>query len=165
MVKLLGSLCIFGSGAWVWYIQVAARRREREILANLLAALRQMEEEVRLTRTPLPSLLARLGTGKAEPTERFFQQASKALKAGLPLSLAWGQALSSLPVETRDRAALEELGQSLRGDEETVRKALALAIQRLETSLAELERQRPEAEKRTTALCFSGAALLVILLI
>ena len=42
---------------------------------------------------------------------------------------------------------------------------ILLARKELQNSLSQLEKQRPEEEKRTAALCFSAAALLVILLI
>ena len=44
-------------------------------------------------------------------------------------------------------------------------KAISLAVQRLEQHREDLENSRQAEEKRVTALCFSGAALLVILLI
>ena len=44
-------------------------------------------------------------------------------------------------------------------------KGILLARKELQNSLSQLEKQRPEEEKRMAALCFSAAALLVILLI
>ncbi len=44
-------------------------------------------------------------------------------------------------------------------------KGILLARKELQNSLSQLEKQRPDEEKRTAALCFSAAALLVILLI
>ena len=71
--------------------------------------------------------------------------------------------LFSGPEEYLKREALGAL--RLWGDEESVRKELALVRSRLARSLEELEARRPEEEKRSAALCFSAAALLVIVLI
>ena len=68
-----------------------------------------------------------------------------------------------LPVAAQQ--ALSEVGSALHGDEESVCKAISLAILELEQCAAEWDKQRPETEKRTAALWLSGAALLVILLI
>ena len=64
-----------------------------------------------------------------------------------------------------DREALAALGDSLHGDEESVCKAISLVIYQLAKSLEETDRVRQQEEKRTAALCFSAAALMVILLI
>ena len=68
-----------------------------------------------------------------------------------------------LPPESRE--VLADLGADLHGDEEAVCRAILLAVQRLEQHREDLENSRQAEEKRVTALCFSGAALLVILLI
>ena len=60
---------------------------------------------------------------------------------------------------------MKEAAASLQGDEEQLCRGLALASARLGDSLAERRRTQAEREKRTTALCFSAAALVVILLI
>ena len=64
-----------------------------------------------------------------------------------------------------DKRALSELVKALQGDETSACKGILLARKELQNSLSQLEKQRPEEEKRTVALCFSTAALLVILLI
>ena len=60
---------------------------------------------------------------------------------------------------------LAELGDSLHGDEENVCKVISLAIYSMAQDAEEQTRRQPEEAKRATALCLSGAALLVILLI
>lgn len=53
----------------------------------------------------------------------------------------------------------------MQGDETSACKGVLLAREKLQSRLKELVNQRPEEEKRATALCFSAAALVVILLI
>ena len=57
------------------------------------------------------------------------------------------------------------VASGLLGDEEGVCRAISLTSEGLSAQLARLRALRPDSEKRTTALCLSGAALLVILLI
>ncbi|WP_295582014.1 hypothetical protein, partial [uncultured Oscillibacter sp.] len=78
---------------------------------------------------------------------------------------AWRRLAGELPLSEGDRAVVAALGDDLQGDEEQVCRALALAASELERSRERLEQDRQAEEKRTTALCFSSAALLVILLI
>lgn len=163
MVKLVGSVCIFAAGLWVRHVRVSARRRELDTLSSLMSALGQMETEIRMARTPLPALLRRLGQSGQGPVGAFFRLAAEELQNGNMAS--WDMAAAELPLAETDRAVLGELGKGLRGDEESACRAIALSIKRLEDSRAAADgRLRPENE-RTTALCFSGAALLVILLI
>ena len=88
-----------------------------------------------------------------------------ALAAGRSPEIVWCQTVSCLPVSETDKRALSELVNTLQGDETSACKGILLARKELQNSLSQLEKQRPEEEKRTAALCFSTAALLVILLI
>ncbi|WP_455582450.1 stage III sporulation protein AB [Dysosmobacter sp.] len=165
MVKLLGAAFVLGAGFWARQVQLSARRRGGETLRALAAALNQMAEEIRMARTPMPPLLACVGRSHGGLAGTFFQEVSAGLQRGVPLPEAWGQALSILPLPREELLLLQELGQGLQGDEERVCKAIRLAVRRLEQRLETWEQQRPEMEKRVTALWLSGAALLVILLI
>ena len=164
MLKLLGSICVLGGGALCWLIALAERRRTRTALGDLLSALRRMREEIRMARTPLPLLLETLGSDcRGLETAALFQRSAEAALQGEGLETVWRDGVGLLPLPPREREALE--GLTLRGDEESVCKGISLTITDLARGIEELERQRPERDRRTAALCFSGAALLVILLI
>lgn len=165
MLKLLGSLCILGGGILARYVQAAERRRELDTLSDLLRALRRMAEEIRMARTPLPLLLERLARGCGRETGAFFREASAAARRGESLGAAWRQGAEKLPLSAASSAALKELGDSLSGDEETVRKGISLAVRALAEDAEERTRRRPEEARQSAALWLSGAALLVILLI
>ena len=94
-----------------------------------------------------------------------FSGAAAALRRGEPLAPVWRTLSGELPLPLQSREVLADLGADLHGDEEAVCKAISLAVQRLEQHREDLENSRQAEEKRVTALCFSGAALLVILLI
>ena len=164
MKKLLGAVCVLLGGAWAWRAQLSAARRRRDTLAGITAGLGQMAEEIRMARTPLPLLLEALGSDCRGPeTAALFRRSADAARQGEGLEAAWRGGVGLLPLAPREREVLE--GLTLRGDEESVCKGISLVITELARGVEELERQRPERDRRTAALCFSGAALLVILLI
>ena len=165
MTKLLGSLCVFAAGGMVWWSRRQERQKKRRLLSDLIAALRRMETEIRLARIPLPRLLKRLAEGCGEETRAFFQDASRGLEAGETLAAAWNRAVEKLGLPDGDKQVLLTLQETMQGDEMSACKGISLAMEKLRNRLKELDNQRPEEEKRATALCFSAAALVVILLI
>ena len=165
MLKLLGSLCVLSGGGLVWRSCLAERRRQRETLCDLLTALRRMAEEIRMARTPLPSLLDALAKSCGPEGADFFHQAAMAARQGGDLPGVWRRGAEGLPLVPGDREELAALGDSLHGDEESVCKAISLVNHQLAKSLEETDRVRHQEEKRAAALCFSAAALMVILLI
>jgi AraC-like DNA-binding protein len=60
MFDLIGSGCIMGAGLWLLWRRKAENRRRSETLTDLITALRNMAEGVRLARVPLPELLDRI---------------------------------------------------------------------------------------------------------
>lgn len=165
MIKLMGSILILSGGVLARHFQALDRRRRMDTLSDLLSAIRRMGEEIRMTRTPLPVLLDRLAAGCGEDAGGFFERVSSAAKRGEELAGVWRQAAKELPLPDVDREALTDLGDSLHGDEENICKAISLVIYEMAKSLEEAVRRKPEEDKRSTALCLSSAALLVILLI
>lgn len=162
-MKLVGSLFILAGGGLMWCLQRQAYQRRRTTLFDLVNALRSMGEEIRMVRTPMPSLLQKLAANCGEDSQRFLQTVAAATREGERLTDAWRKGIGELPLSDREREIL--LGMELQGDEEQVRHAISLAAFQLAQCAEELERKRPEEAKRTSALCFSWAALLVILLI
>lgn len=165
MVKLLGSLLILGGGLWARWSMVSVCRRELDTLSELTACLSEMTEEIRQARTPLPELLDRLGRGRGTEVTAFFSHVAGVVRQGGDAALAWRQAAEELPLCDEDRDVLTEAGRQLSGDETFVCKGISLVTSHLTRSLEEQRRSRGEREKRVTALCFSAAALLVILLL
>ena len=165
MLKVLGSACILGGGMLVRYLHALERRREMDTLSDLLSSLRKMAEEIRMARTPLPALLNHLDAGCGAEVGAFFRTAALSARQGRDLPATWRQGAEALPLSVDSGTALEELGNHLCGDEESICKAISLAIYSLAKDAEDCARRRPEEAKRTTALCLSGAALLVILLI
>lgn len=165
MIKLVGSLCVLFAGGSVWWLQHQEQRRRRQVLAELATALDYMETSIRLNRTPLLTLFRQAARGRCHEVSQLFERGAAALASGRSPETVWCQTVSCLPVSETDKRALSELVNALQGDETSAYKGILLVRKELQNSLSQLEKQRPEEEKRTAALCFSAAALLVILLI
>ena len=163
MIKLLGSLMVFTGGGLVWWIQLKERRRKSAVLSDLALILRQMQEEIRMMRTPMPELFQKLENRCGQDVSGVLRTLSEAVKQGNEVKDIWREEICVLPMDKRTREVLCSL--DFCGDEEKLCKDLSFAAYEMAKSVEELEDRRQEESKRTTALCFSCAALLVILLI
>lgn len=163
MIKVLGSLLVFGGGGMLWWFQMQSRRSRRRILADLMLVLRRMQEEIRMMRTPLPELLEQLAEPCGAETGKLLRDMAAAAVEGEAADIVWCKGVCGLPLSRQEREILS--GLSFGGDEEKVCKEISLALYTLANHVEELDLSRAEEEKRAAALCFSGAALLVILLI
>ena len=163
MRTLAGSALILGGGLWAFLRARGENRRRRNLLSDLLLALERMGEEIRMARTPLPHLLDRLAADCRPEAAALLRAAARAARSGEDVGAVWRREAAALPLEPRDMEALR--GLDLGGDEESICKGISLVTRTLTRSLEESDARRPQEEKRTAALCFSAAALLVILLI
>ena len=165
MLKMLGSACILAGSVLAQAVRLSDHRRQWDTLSDMLSALRQMGEEIRLARTPMPLLLEYLAKGRRPDAASFFNKTAEELRRGESLKAAWQRGISGLPLPPEDMRALEPLGAALGGDEEQACKALAQSVYELAKHAEERAAERNAEDRRAAALCFSAAALLVILLI
>ncbi|MBR4211699.1 MAG: stage III sporulation protein AB [Oscillibacter sp.] len=163
-MKICGIACILVGALWGTRVSIGERRRRRGLLADLRAALARMGDEIRLARVPLPDLLERVAETCGADAAGFFRAVSAGIRRGLGPSGTWTEAADTLPLSDTDRATLREFASVLRGDEEQIRTAAALLSGRLERSLRDMDDAAPADLRRSAALMFSAAALLVILL-
>lgn len=163
MIKLMGSLMVFAGGGLVWWIQLRERQRVRNVLMDLALVLRRMQEEVRMMRTPMPELFQKLEKQCGPDVSAVLRSMSDAAKNGTEVKVIWRTSVLALPINERARDIL--CGLDFSGDEEKLCKELSFAAYEMAKYAETMESNRKEEGKRTTALCFSGAALLVILLI
>ena len=70
-----------------------------------------------------------------------------------------------LPIEKAERAVVESIADCLKSDETGICKGIDLAVCTLDKYKDRWDMRRAEEEKQLSAFYFSGAALLVILLI
>lgn len=165
MVKLLGSTLILSGFSAVWLSELRRWRQELGSLNDLVAVLEEMSNGVRLTRTPLPRLFRRLGQARPGAVGDWLVGMSGALETGEGIRAVWANACKALPLEEEIQKTVGELGYKLSGDEEQICKAISLVGIQLTRELEEKRRRKRDWERQLTALCFSGAALLIILLL
>lgn len=164
-MKLVGSLCLLCAGGGARYLGLRALRREIDTLRALSDALGEMAEEIRQNRTPLPRLLGRMERSARGDAAAFFRAAAALVQQGRTLPEAWREAAGAMALPPREMETLQSLSRPLCGDEQESCGALRLARVRLSDAAEQRESCRSETERRYTALCFSGAALAIILLI
>lgn len=159
-MKWLGSALIFCGGFWWWRLCLLGRRQEKQTLERLLMMLYQLREGIRMARLPLPQLLDR-----AAQDEAFFGEVLRELREQEELSEAWGLAAENLPLPPQSWKIWCWLGRHLTGDEQSVLQAMTYAEQIMAQERQRLAEQEQEVNRRTAAMCFSAAALAVILLV
>ncbi|MBQ9349051.1 MAG: hypothetical protein IJT94_17220 [Oscillibacter sp.] len=164
MRKLTGAALVLLAAALAVRSSLGERRRRRAALNDLARAFRRLAEEVRLSRAPLPALLARLAAGCGPDAAAFFRYTAVCLRRGDPLADAWRDSAADLPLSLADLRTVAELGADLRGDEDRLRRAVLAAADALSKSGAEMDDNWGAELRRTAALSFSAAALAVILL-
>ena len=122
--------------------------------------LYQLREGIRMARLPLPQLLER-----AAQDEAFFGEVLRELREQEELSEAWRLAAENLPLPPQSWKIWCWLGRHLTGDEQSVLQAMTYAEQIMAQERQRLAEQEQEVNRRTAAMCFSAAALAVILLV
>lgn len=165
MQRLIGSLCVLGGGFLLRWIRLAECRRKRDTLSELACALRRMSEEIRSTRKPLPILLSRLAETCETEAGTLFSAAAEASGEEEGVERVWREVTEMLPLSRKAKHDFAELGADLRGDEEQICNAISLVMMRISEDAEEWDKNFRADGQRISALCFSGAALLVILLI
>lgn len=164
MLKGIGAVCVLLGGLLARQMGVAALRREEETLEELIAALERLLTGIRMTRLPLPRLLARLAQD-CRHTGAMFAAAAETMGLGEDMEPVWRAEVQRLALPSEAKRLTAGLALGLLGDEEAVSRVLEGGCRELDRMLKRLRTGRRERETRTTALCLSGAALLVILLI
>ena len=165
MMKLLGSGLIFLGGALFHRIEREEVRREMDTLWNLAGALTEAAEEIRTDRMALPRVLERASRDRTPPVAAFLRKTADAARRGQSVQAVWNAEAETLALGREDLAVMERAGRALSGDEDQVTRGLLQGAEALLRSLEERRSRRPDRERRAAALSFSGAALLVILLI
>ena len=138
---VLGSLLLLGGALWLWLGLVQAQRRQLRLLEELAASLEQMASAIRFRRETLLRLLA---AQRQRPLAGpYYGAVLAALEEGISFPAAWRQ----------------------EGDEQRILGELTWAAGELTELRRGLEQESRQREKLWFAGLFSGAGLLLILLI
>lgn len=156
---VLGSLLLLGGALWLWLGLVQAQRRQLRLLEELAASLEQMASAIRFRRETLLRLLA---AQRQRPLAGpYYGAVLAALEEGISFPAAWRQGFAALSGE--GGRILRRLEQE--GDEQRILGELTWAAGELTELRRGLEQERRQREKLWFAGLFSGAGLLLILLI
>ena len=158
--KMPGALLIL-SGAFLLYLcRRRNLRKEVQLLMELQAALEDIETEIRWKKTPLPQAMERQ---TARPLcGMCFSSTLKMMKGGMPLQESWKRGLqASVPSYIQETLCRIEWS----GDEQQLTGNLRSAQNALSRFCREKEAERLQREKISLALAFSGAGLMILILI
>ena len=163
MLRGIGAMAILGAGLMLRGAILSKARREERTMRGLRDALLALEREIALNLTPMQKLFTRGGYG--EIADAFFALVSEGLRAGGTLRDCWATSAETLTLPQAERSRVAQFGASLDGDEEAVRRALRAMADELSAALEARERERAQRERVTTAICVSGSAFLLLVLI
>lgn len=163
MLKAIGCFCILCGGVTAAMLQITARRRELETVRCLQTSLEWISDEIRLNQTPLPQCFTRLQQSSEPVTAAFFFALRRRLSANERPEKIWLDETEKLPEPVRP--ALKQLGSKLSSDEESLCRGLNRSAQLLDQLARQRVCSRREQNRRSLAMCLSGAALLILVLI
>lgn len=163
MIKVIGCFCILCGGITAAMLQITSRRREVETIRSLQTSLEWISDEVRLNQTPLPRCFAQLEQSNEPVTAAFFLSVRCRLSTNERLEKIWLEETEKLPEPVKP--ALNLLGNKLTSDEESLCRGLNRSAQSLDQLVRQKVCSRREQNRRSLAMCLSGAALLILVLI
>lgn len=165
MSTLLGAICIICGCTGMWLLEQKRQRQQMENLTQFVGAMMEMHGEIRAHQTALPRIFQKLSQHYTGTVALFFAEVYQAIEAGVLLHESWEAAVAQHFFDVEQRRILLQLGRSLAGDEEEICKAILLVNECFNRILLEKRDKLPDKRRSFGALCFSGGALLLILLI
>ncbi len=163
MLHLTGAALLLAASALLRRAILSRARQQRRTLRALSEGFLSLAQAVRATLAPFPALLETMPREGAAGT--FFSSVRALLSCGETLPGAWRTAAEALPLSERERSAVESLASALGGEEESVCTALHRASAELLSAERALHAREREDGRVVSALCFSGALMLGILLL
>lgn len=163
MLHLTGAALLLAASALLRRAILSRARQQRRTLRALSEGFLSLAQAVRATLAPFPALLETMPREGAAGT--FFSSVRALLSCGETLPGAWRTAAEALPLSERERSAVESLASALGGEEESVCAALHRASAELLSAERALHAREREDGRVISALCFSGALMLGILLL
>ena len=163
MLHLTGAALLLAASALLRRAILSRARQQRRTLRALSECFLSLAQAVRATLAPFPSLLETMPREGAAGA--FFSSVRALLSCGETLPGAWRTAAEALPLSERERSAVASLASALGGEEESVCTALHRASAELLSAERALHAREREDGRVVSALCFSGALMLGILLL
>lgn len=157
--KILGAILILVGSVATCLRLSREMRQEMHLLQELACALEGIESAIRWQKLPLPRALR-------QQAERplcgdFFNAVLQGLKGEIPLQQVWTKTAEKI----HSKEAADILGGvEWTGDETQIIGSLHAAVEALRRALQQRQHEQRQREKLRTALTFSAAALLIIVL-
>ena len=146
MIKVLGTVLVWG-GCAVWGIyEAASLRRRTEVLADVGQALEEMGRELSLNRTALPELLERVSRRNTRQGKQLFVLCRDGVRKGNSFTHSWEMALRESGIQKEEQVLLAGLGQLL-GHYDAVEQSRGLSCLR-----SELERRTTRSREEAVCL-------------
>jgi hypothetical protein len=167
VIKLLGAILIFVSGAAVCRALLSGRALEIRTAECLARDLGRIRAEIRCRLTPLPELMGFAASGAGRETAAFWSAVAEGTaRGGRPLRDIWDSETPRLSLDRSALEALEEFPKSFEGlDEDGVLRRIDAAAEALSDIARKKRAAERDAARITVCACFSMSALLAILLV
>ncbi|WP_409968436.1 stage III sporulation protein AB [Bengtsoniella intestinalis] len=165
MSSILGGLLIGLGCGGVWWIEIKSQRNKMDTMGNMASAMLEIRSEIQTNQTPLPRIFLRLSQTYTGVTGVFFSQVYQGIQAEKTLTESWEQAVNVCFLEGEIQDVLHQLGYTFSGDSEKICKVLLLVNDYFKGILTDIRSKMPEKRRSFGAMCFSGGALLLILLV
>ena len=169
MMKLLGSVLIAGAAAWLGLTASLQLRRRVRALDEIAASLLLLEQELELSAPDLEQLALRVSRSSRGAGRVLFERFGASLKylGERTTGQLWERAVEGLEaVSPEGKRRLVSLGECLGRFDDREQRACVSAVRARLEQLREQEERDCRTRCRTChALCLSGGAFLVILLI
>lgn len=167
MIRLVGAVLLVSGCGGFGFAMGLHYRREIRMLRQLLAALQEIEWELKYRLTPLPGLCA-IGAAAAEgKLGQLFRDLGAALEEGAfsEVSGCMNGLMQTADITPKCRICLRELGNSLgRYDLEGQLQGIRLVMHKCRGFLEDLESHRAERMRsyQTLWLCAGGALAILL---
>lgn len=167
MIRLVGAVLLVSGCGSFGFAMGLHYRREIRMLRQLLAALQEMEWELKYRLTPLPELCSTGAAATEGKLRELFQRLREALEAGefSEISGCMNGLVQAMEISPKCAGCLRELGSSLgRYDLEGQLQGLRSVQERCRGFLEELESHRSERMRsyQTLWLCAGGALAILL---
>lgn len=165
MMGALGAICIalgFGS---LWYLQLLSQGQKLDTLGQLASSMLEICSEIQSHQTPLPRIFQNLSQHYTGKTGALYHAVSQEIEEGNTLLDSWMAGVEAIGFPPEETSLLLQTGRSFVGNEEQICKVLNLASDCFEREISKIKEQLPNERRSCGALCVSGGALLLILLL
>lgn len=157
MIRAIGAIAVLSAGLLLFLQGERMRTSELKTAEELLTALRRLESDVRACHAELLREFSALGG--------FFGDVAEKQKEQRELPLSWVLEERAMHLPEEERAILCRFGKSLALDEASILSATILAEKELEALIDRRRCSAVEQRRISAALSFSGAGLLLLVLL